>query len=223
MEQLQPSAGGYRQYDQVWQRVAPDLEPYPGWQNSTAGTAPAVPAVPMTPAAPVPPAAPAAPIVQVPAQPVRPQGGPLPGTIQNPCCMGTEAADMLGVITGFVEEELVDRRYFQALARQAPGWARQGLRELSERAGEHAKRLMSAYYLITGQCYRPTGGSGPVYIGGWCPALRERYHTEACDGLNYARAADGTTDPCLRQLLMELSRDAYHHAEVLMEMLQRSL
>ena len=130
---------------------------------------------------------------------------------------------MLGVITGFVEEELADRRYFQALARQAPGWARQGLRELSEGAGDHAKRLMSAYYLITGQCYHPTGVSGPVYIGGWCPALRERYHTEACDGLNYARAADATTDLCLRQLLMELSRDAYQHAETLMEMLQRSL
>lgn len=130
---------------------------------------------------------------------------------------------MLGVITGFIEEELADRRYYQALSRQAPSWARQGLRELSENAGDQAKRLMSAYYLITGQCYRPTGVSGPVYIGGWCQALRERYHTEACSGLNYARSADGTTDPCLQQLLMEMSREEYHHAEILMEMLQRSL
>ena len=220
MEQLQPSAGTYRQYDQVWQRVAPDLEPYPGWQAPPAGAAPAAP---MAPAPQMPAAAPAVPVIQKPTKPVQPQGGQMPGSIQNPCCMGTEAADMLGVITGFIEEELVDRRYFRALARQAPSWARQGLRELSEDAGEHAKRLLSAYYLITGQCYRPTGISGPVYIGGWCPALRERYHTEACGGLNYARAADGTTDPCLCQLLMELSRDEYHHADVLMEMLQKSL
>lgn len=222
MEQLQPNAGSYRQYDQVWQRVAPDLEPYPGWQGQSAGTAPTLPAAPA--AAPVSPAVIAPPVQTPPPRPQpQPQPGQLPGAIQNPCCMGTEAADMLEVLTGFIEEELVDRRYFQALARQAPSWARQGLRELAENAGDHAKRLMSAYYMVTGQCYHPIGVSGSVYIGGWCPALRERYHTEACGGLNYARAAEGTTDPCLRQLLMDLSRDEYHHAEVLMEMLQRSL
>lgn len=236
MEQNRLTNTDYRQYDRVWQRVAPDLEPYPGWQAPAASASgpqaapppvpmqparPTVPAVPMQPALPAVPSIPAVPTV--PAAPVTPPAGQLPGAIQDPCCMGSEAADMLGVITGFVEEELVDRAYFRALARQAPAWARQTLRELSEVAGEHAKRLMSAYYLITGQCYRPQGVSGPVYIQGWCPALRERYHTEACDGMNYARAADGTTDPCLRELLTELSRESYQQAQVLMGMLQKTL
>ncbi len=239
MEQNHLTNTDYRQYDRVWQRVAPDLEPYPGWQAPAASTsgpqaapptapmqpaqssAPTVPAVRMQPAQPAVPSMPAMPTV--PAVPVTTPVGQLPGAIQDPCCMGSQAADMLGVITGFVEEELVDRAYFRALSRQAPVWARQTLRELSETAAEHAKRLMSAYYLITGQCYRPQGVSGPVYIQGWCQALRERYHTKACDGLNYARAADGTTDICLREMLTELSQESYQQARVLMGMLQKTL
>ena len=56
-----------------------------------------------------------------------------------------------------------------------------------------------------------------------CAALRERYHMEACSGMNYARSADGTTDPCLGKLLNELSADEYRHAEELMSMLERAM
>lgn len=48
-------------------------------------------------------------------------------------------------------------------------------------------------------------------------------YLEACNGLNYARAADGTTDPCLSRLLNELSAEEYRHADILMQMLERSL
>ena len=40
---------------------------------------------------------------------------------------------------------------------------------------------------------------------------------------NYARAAEGTTDPCLSKLLNELSAGEYSHANELMSMLERSL
>ncbi len=82
---------------------------------------------------------------------------------------------------------------------------------------------MAAHYLITGTCYRPAIARGGAAVGRWCPALRERYHMEACSGLNYARAADGTTDPCLAKLLNELSADEYRHAEELMSMLERAI
>ena len=62
-----------------------------------------------------------------------------------------------------------------------------------------------------------------IYVGRWCPALRERYHAEACNGLNYARAADGTTDPCLAGILNAMSADAYRWANELMSMLERGL
>ena len=147
----------------------------------------------------------------------------LPGAEENPCCMGTAASEMLAVIQGFIDAELLDQRYDQALARQAPSWARGRMRELAAAAGARARRLMAVYYLITGSCYRPAVSCERICVGQWCAALRERYHAEACGGFNYARAQDGTTDPCLGELLGQLSADEYRHAEVLMGMLERSL
>nr|WP_326126176.1 ferritin-like domain-containing protein [uncultured Oscillibacter sp.] len=197
-----PEVYDFRRYDRVWQRVAPDLEPYPG-VNAAAAPAPQ------------PQAAPAGQLAR--------QESQLPGASQDPCCMGSAAAEMLEVLTGFIEEELEDRRYYLAMSRQAPAWARQRLRDIAADEGAHARRLMAAHYLITGQCYRPAIAGGAVTIGRWCPALRERYHMEACNGMNYARSADGTTDPCLAKLLNELSEDEYRHAGELMAMLERSI
>ena len=199
-----PEVYDFRRYDRVLQRVAPDLEPNPG-MNAAAGPARQSQTEP----------APAAALAR--------QESQLPGAAQDPCCMGSAAAEMLEVLTGFIEEELADRRYFLAMSRQAPSWARQRLRDIAADEGAHARRLMAAYYLITGQCYRPAIASGSITIGRWCPALRERYHMEACNGLNYARSADGTTDPCLSKLLNELSADEYRHAGELMTMLERAI
>ena len=137
--------------------------------------------------------------------------------------MGTAAEEMLEVLVGFAEEELEDQRQLQALARQGPAWARARLRELAAEEGEHARRLMAVYYLVTGRCYRPrlpAGQIGPLH---WCETLRARYHDAACNGLNYIRAAEGTTDPCLRRLLEEFSDDEYRQADALLTMLERSL
>ena len=198
-----PEVYDFRRYDRVWQRVAPDLEPYPGGNTAVPVQQPQVEPEP------------------VPA--LARQESQLPGAAQNPCCMGSAAAEMLEVLTGFIEEELADRRYFLAMSRQAPSWARQRLRDIAADEGAHARRLMAAHYLITGQCYRPAIAGGAVSVGRWCPALRERYHIEACSGMNYARSADGTTDPCLAKLLNELSAYEYRHAEELMAMLERAI
>ena len=86
-----------------------------------------------------------------------------------------------------------------------------------------AKRLMAACYLITGTCYQPAVECGRICLGRWCTAVRERYHAEACNGFNYLRAADNTTDPCLQRLLTELGESSYRQAEALLCLLQRSL
>ena len=210
----QPQVYDYRQYDRVWQRVAPDLEPYPGVRPAAAAAASEPPA---PPAPPTPPAA----------TPEKPPSAPpesqLPGAQPNPCCMGTAAGEMLAVLAGFIEESLSDRQFFLAIARQSPPWARQKLRDIAADKASHARRLLAVHYLITGQCYRPAVHRGPVCVGQWCAALRERYHLEACSGFNYARAADGTTDPCLSRLLNELSADEYRHADTILRLLERSL
>lgn len=152
-----------------------------------------------------------------------PQTGLLPGADPNPCCMGTAAAEMLDVLTGYIEDALSDRRAILVLVRIAPSWARQRLRDIAAELGEQAKRLMAAHYLITGSCYHPSVAGTAPRPDRWCPALRERYHAAACAGLNYARSADDTSDPCLARLLNDLSAASYRHADALMRILERGL
>ena len=191
-----PAVYDFRQHDQLWRRVNPGLEPYP--------------------------AAPAA-FAQQSGGLTAAQESQLPGAEPNPCCMGTEAAELLAVLEGYIEEELEDRRRYLALSRQAPAWARQTLRDIAEEEGGHARRLLAARYLSTGQCYRPNVVRGQLDLGDWCEALRQCYHEKACGGLNYARTADGTADICLAKLMNELSADEYRHAEQVMGLLERSL
>ena len=201
-----PETYDFRKYDQIWQRVAPNLEPYPDLRE------PAVPAVPPLPSGGTASGAPAVPAAET-----------LPGAEQDPCCMGTAAREDLGVIEGFIEAELADRRTYQAMARRAPAFARGTLRDLANASGAAAKRLMTAYYLITGACYRPAVACGRIALGSWCPALRERYHVEACNGMNYLRAGEETTDPCLGRLLKALGEESYRQADQLMALLERAL
>ena len=145
-----PKPYDYRQYDRIWQRVAPELEPYPGWKEQkvpaladlTSGGSAAAEAdsagtsVQAADAAPEPAGQTGTP------QEVQTSGGltlaeeaQLPGAEENPCCMGTAASEMLAVIRGFIDAELLDQRYDLALARQAPSWARGRMRELAAAAG----------------------------------------------------------------------------------------
>lgn len=226
-----PEVYDFRQYDRLWKRVAPGLEPYPpaggraaadeGVRPPDAGGGLMTPmGAPGLPAAPSP--APAPPAAGEGAGTLR-QESQLPGADRDPCCMGTAAGEMLEVLVGFIEEELEDQRQLQALARQGPAWARARLRELAAAEGERARRLMAVYYLITGRCYRPRLPADRIGPLRWCETLRARYHDAACNGLNYIRAAEGTTDPCLRRLLEEFSDEEYRQADALLTMLERSL
>ena len=203
-----PETYDFRKYDQIWQRVSPNLEPYPDLRER------ATPAMaPLTSGA----------------APAGSQSGAdgdledLPGAERNPCCMGTAAREDLRVIEGFIEAELADQRYYQTLVRRAPAFARGTLRDMANASGTAARRMMAAYYLITGTCYRPAMSGDTIRIGNWCPALRERYHVEACNGMNYLRAGEETTDPCLGRLLKELGEESYRQADALMALLERAL
>ena len=200
----QNAAYDYRRCERVWQRVDPTLDPYPD-VRAAAAMAADTPGDGLSAAE-------------------RNAELTLPGAQADPCCMGTAALESLEVLQGFIREELADRRTYLFLARRAPtAEARQVFRAIASDEGRHARRLLAAVYLITGERYCPAICYPPLRCDGYCAALRERYHAEACNGLNYARAAEGTTDPCLAELLNELSADEYRHATELMEMLERAL
>ena len=188
-----PETYDYRRYDRIWQRVSPTLEPYPAAPEDTTTAL------------------------------TTRQEAQLPGADINPCCLGSAAMEMLDVLTGYIEEELADQRYYTALLRRAPAWAQPMVQRLAEEEGRHAKRLMAVYYLITGKCYCPAIPCGCIRIEHWCPALRQRYHAEACGALNYARSADETTDICLKRIFTDLSQEEYRHADTISRLLERSL
>lgn len=193
----QNAAYDYRRCARVWQRVDPTLNPYPD-VRATAAMAADTPGDGLSAAE-------------------RNAELTLPGAQADPCCMGTAALESLEVLQGFIREELADRRTYLFLARRAPtAEARQVFRAIASDEGRHARRLLAAVYLITGERYCPAICYPPLRCDGYCAALRERYHEEVCGGYNYRRASQETLDPCLQQLLLAFSQDEYRHANAML-------
>lgn len=193
----QNAAYDYRRCARVWQRVDPTLNPYPD-VRATAAMAADTPGDGLSAAE-------------------RNAELTLPGAQADPCCMGTAALESLEVLQGFIREELADRRTYLFLARRAPtAEARQVFRAIASDEGKHARRLLAAVYLITGERYCPAICYPPLRCDGYCAALRERYHEEVCGGFNYRRASQETLDPCLQQLLLAFSQDEYRHANAML-------
>lgn len=193
----QNAAYDYRRCARVWQRVDPTLDPYPDVRAAAAMAA------------------------DTSGDGLSATGRnaelTLPGAQADPCCMGTAALESLEVLQGFIREELADRRTYLFLARRAPtAEARQVFRAIASDEGRHARRLLAAVYLITGERYCPAICYPPLRCDGYCAALRERYHEEVCGGFNYRRASQETLDPCLQQLLLAFSQDEYRHANAML-------
>lgn len=138
MAQVLPEVYDFRQHDRLWRRVQPGLEPYPEADTSGGNQAQTSDAG-MTLA----------------------QESRLPGAEQNPCCMGTEAAELLTVLEGYIADELAERRLYLALAQRAPVWARQTMRELAEDEGNHGP----AAYDRPVPHYRPMPAAGGAAAG----------------------------------------------------------
>lgn len=193
----QNAAYDYRRCARVWQRVDPTLDPYPD-VRAAAAMAADTPSDGLSAAE-------------------RNAELTIPGAQADPCCMGTAALESLEVLQGFIREELADRRTYLFLARRAPtAEARQVFRAIASDEGRHARRLLAAVYLITGERYCPAICYPPLRCDGYCAALRERYHEEVCGGFNYRRASQETLDPCLQQLLLAFSQDEYRHANAML-------
>ena len=219
-----PTEYDYRMYDRIWQRVSPGLNPYPDVRAAQAnapqtdapssGPAPAMAGGAAAQAAPAP-------------APVSETGGNeenLPGAEMNPCCMGSAAQESVAVLEGFIEEELAERRCCLALSRKVCGQsAARLLRRIASEKQAAAQELRTAYYLITGSCYTPAITVEPMQWGCLSEALRSCYHQEACNGFNYQRAADETTDLCLQKLLNRLGEQSYQRAEAVMALLGKVL
>ena len=208
--QAAPSVYDYRQYDRIWRRVSPELDPYPEIRAEADRTPQTVPAHQTTQATTPAPAAGA------------PAGGleSLPGADGNPCCMGTQARVSLEVLAGFIEEESADRRHYLTLARRVRSQqAAALLRSFAGEKQEAVQKLRASYFLITGERYVPAVMVEQLRCQPLADALREVYHQEACGGYNYERSAEETMDQCLTKLFEEQSRASFRRAEQVLELL----
>lgn len=185
----------YRAYDRIWQRVAPDLDPYPevraAGEDNDGGDHGVL---------------------------------SLPGAEQDPCCMGSRARSDIQVIRGFVEEEEKNVQIFCRLSRSVQDrQAAMMLRKIGEHAAEHLRQLRSAWYLITGECAPRGEPLLQMTAEGYCAALRRAYHEKACNGFNYLRAADAAADLCLQKLFRDFAAEEMMHAEWLLKLLGRRM
>ena len=196
----QNAAYDYRRCARVWQRVDPTLDPYPD-VRAAAAMAADTPGDGLSAAE-------------------RNAELTLPGAQADPCCMGSASLESVEVLQCCSREELAYGRTYRFLARRAPtAEARQVFRAIASDEGRHARRLLAAVYLITGERYCPAICYPPLRCDGYCAALRERYHEEVCGGFNYHRASQETLDPCLQQLLLAFSQDEYRHANAMLGLL----
>lgn len=134
--------------------------------------------------------------------------------------MGTTARESLEVLEGFIQEELAGCHCCQSLAcKVRNAGAAKLLRQIAAEKRCSARELCAAYFLITGKQYTPAITIEHRCWENLAQSLRSCYHQEACNGFNYQRAADGTTDLCLQKLLTRLGEQSYRRAEEVQRLL----
>lgn len=203
----------YRMYDRIWQRVSPDLNPYPHIRDGgEEEITPPEEGVPL----PVPHQEEQS-LAPIPERQEEPVGA---APVMTQCCMGAAARSSMDALKGFLEEELAESRCCMSLSRQVCSRnAARLLRRIAMEKREAVRRLQAACYLITGTCCPAEAPLPHTRFGSLPEALRHCYHQDACNGCAYQQAAEGAADPCLAALLEELSRQSYRRADAVLRLL----
>ncbi|WP_297214071.1 rubrerythrin [uncultured Flavonifractor sp.] len=135
-------------------------------------------------------------------------------------CLGAAAAPWSTALQGYIDDELSDWRCYQALARRTPGGGGRALAAVAADERRHAKKLSTAYFLISGVRYWPEQkapqASAPLHA-----ALRDRFWAEQQGAAAYLAAAAETADPCLKELFTELAGEEEAHAWTVRSVLEQ--
>lgn len=119
-----------------------------------------------------------------------------------------------------LEGELEDAMIYEQLSCRVHGRARQTLLQLAMQERQHAKKLETVYYLMTGKKPCPDRPKRPC-IACTNEALRERYIQEGKGSESYKALAEKAGS--FSKLLLELACDEEHHAQKLLGVLQACL
>lgn len=136
-------------------------------------------------------------------------------------CLGRGSEQYAALLREMIDGETEDFRTYQVLARKAGGTGTRMLSTMAADERRHAKRLATAYFLITGERYQSpnqTGSRPPMDL---MNGLREQFIQEQRGSSAYQGAAQVTGDPCLRQLYQELAREEAAHARMIRSLLEQ--
>jgi len=125
--------------------------------------------------------------------------------------LGEDSRESIPLLQEMIRHELRDWKEYQMLARRVGGAQARVFQGLANEEKRHAKALSAACFLISGVRYWPEGeGCTPPasYLG----ALRRRFGMEQEGMTGYLTAAEGTADPCLKQLFLDCAREEWDHA-----------
>ena len=136
-------------------------------------------------------------------------------------CLGSASAVHGPQLQQYIDQELAAHRCCQALARRVPGSGGRMLSNLAAEQRRQAKRLSTAYFLISGVRYWPADRSGSPVNGPVTAALREQFQAMQRYAACYRAAAAGTADPCLEALFHQSAEEAEAHAWVIRNVLEQ--
>jgi len=136
-------------------------------------------------------------------------------------CLGRSSAVYAALLREMIDGETEDWRIYQALARRANGNGAKVLGSLASDERRHARRLSTAYFLITGQRYQPQGQGGGRPVPDLMNGLREQFLQEQRESSSYQGAAEETGDECLSALFLELSEDEALHSQTIRTLLEQ--
>lgn len=199
-------------FQRVWRRVMPQ-EP----ADSPIQIEEAAPQSPPAPPEPMPLVVPAARSPAAAAQtetPAVPAGHDVP-------CLGQASAVYAGLLREMIDAETDTRRLYQTMARRAGGGAAKLLGTLAADERRHARRLSTAYFLITGERYQPPGQGGSRPVPDLMNGLRAQFIQEQRESAAYLGAAEETADECLRQLYQELAEEEALHSRLIRNLLEQ--
>lgn len=124
----------------------------------------------------------------------------------------SKSHDVKTMLEGFITNEAADAAFYSALAvRIASQSARRRFTALSRDENGHAKRLQSAYFLLTGNSFVPKYPR-PNPPRSLLEALRLRYIAERNGAAKYDEAAARVSDGDIGKLFRQLAEDERRHA-----------
>lgn len=199
-------------FERVWRRVMPEDRPdCPFTLGEDAAAPPAI----QPPAVALPAVVHTAPAdEQAPSRPVVGEEHDVP-------CLGASSAVYGAQLQRLIDRELADWRAYQALSRRAQGNSGRVLATIAADERRHAKRLSTAYFLISGVRYWPVDRVPNPSPAPFSAALREHFMEEQRGAAAYQTAAAETADPCLHELFLELAGEEDSHAWLLRSVLEQ--